>query len=240
MSERVDFGFADVAAKDKPAMVGRVFSAVAPYYDRMNDILSGGAHRLWKNAAALMLDVRRGMRVLDLAGGSGDMSARLSPAVGDDGVVVTADINAAMLGAGARRRTQARAVQCDGERLPFSDRTFDRVIISFGLRNITHRARALGEIRRVLKTGGKYAVLEFSPVATLPRLHRRYLTTVLPFVGALAANDAASYRYLGESILRFPSPAQLSGMLRAAGFDDVRYLRFAAGAVALHYGRRGC
>ena len=238
MSQRVDFGFTDVAVKDKPAMVGKVFSTVAPYYDRMNNILSGGAHHLWKNAAALMLDVRPGMRVLDLAGGSGDMSARILPAVGDRGEVVIADINAAMLAARHHHLATARAVQCDGESLPFPARSFDRVVISFGLRNITRREYALAEICRVLKTGGKYAILEFTPVSAFPRLHRWYLTKALPLAGRLAAQDADSYRYLGESILRFPSPAALSAMLCDAGLGDARHLNFAAGAVALHYGSR--
>lgn len=219
-------------------MVGQVFSTVAPYYDRMNTILSGGAHHLWKNAAALMLDVRHNMKVLDIAGGSGDMSSRVLPDVGAGGDVVIADINAAMLAAGRRRLAAARAVQCDGENLPFADRMFDRVIISFGLRNITRRERALAEIRRVLKTGGKYVILEFSPNAYFPRLHRWYLTKVLPLAGTVAARDADSYRYLGESILRFPSPSTLSAMLQDAGLGGARHLNFAAGAVALHYGCR--
>ena len=235
-----DFGFADVPAAEKSALVGRLFSAVSPYYARMNDLMSLGAHRLWKTAACAMLDARPGMRVLDIAAGGGDMSERLRRDAGDD-KVVGADINLAMLrgGGGGRGGGQTQTlVQCDAEKLPFPARAFDRVVIAFGLRNITDKPAALREIRRVLKFGGKYAVLEFSPTSAFPRTHRRYLTDILPLLGKVAANDAASYRYLGESILRFPPPAAVSNMLADAGLGGARCFMFAAGAVALHVGLR--
>lgn len=235
--QTTDFGFADVPVTEKTARVGQLFSAVSPYYDRMNDVLSGGAHRLWKNTAALMLDVHPGMRVLDLACGSGDMSARLRPLVGDNGAVVSADININMLRAG-RKRNSPLLIQCNAESLPFPSRSFDRVIIAFGLRNITDKQTTLREIHRVLKFGGKAAVLEFTPIAVFRRSHHCYLTKILPFIGKIAANDADSYRYLGESILRFPPPAMLTDMLSAAGLHEARCLKFAAGAVALHIGQK--
>lgn len=238
MKPLVDFGAADVAAADKGKLVGKVFSAVSPYYDRMNDLMSLGMHRRWKDAAAFLADVHAGMRVLDLATGSGDMAARLAKRVGKRGLVVGGDINADMLTHAKRRLPAVATVQCDGEALPFPDRSFDRVIIAFGLRNITDRAQALAEMRRVLKTGGGAFILEFSPAAACPSLYRRYLTAGLPLLGKLAANDADSYRYLGESILRFPSPEALTAMLQDAGFGAIRCLKFAAGAVALHSGRR--
>ena len=234
---QADFGFADIPAAEKTRRVGEVFSAVAPYYDRMNDILSAGLHRCWKSAAAEMLGVRAGMRVLDLASGSGDMAVRLAKRCGAGGIVLS-DINPAMLAAARRRLPDAAAVLANGEQLPFAARSFDRIVIAFGLRNVTHRRRLLGEMHRVLATGGRYGILEFSPRAHFPRAHRAYLTRALPQLGRLAAGDAASYRYLGESILRFPAPAQLAELLAAAGLPDARVHTFAAGAVCLHHGWR--
>lgn len=235
--ERADFGFSDIPAAEKTRRVGEVFSAVAPYYDRMNDLLSAGLHRGWKTAAAEMLAVRAGMRVLDIASGSGDMAVRLARSSGAGGITLT-DINPAMLAGARRRLPAAAAVLANGEHLPFAARSFDRVVIAFGLRNVTHRARLLREMHRVLRNGGRYGILEFSPHGHFPRLQRGYLTRGLPLLGALAAGDAASYRYLGESILRFPPPAQLTAMLAAAGLPDARVHRFAAGAVCLHHGWR--
>ena len=232
---RVDFGFNDVLPTEKAERVGEVFSHVAPYYDRMNDIMSFGMHRLWKRLAVLMLDVKTGMRALDIAAGSGDISKRLAANTGTAGSVVAADINLNMLRSGTHT---AHRLCCDGEALPFARRSFDRVIIAFGLRNITRRDRCLSEIRRVLKPGGKYAILEFSPTARFGRLYRCYLIKGLPRLGKFAAGDKASYRYLGESILRFPPPAALTAMLNDAGLPNARVLQFAAGAVTLHVGRR--
>lgn len=243
MSGKVDFGFSDIPAGEKTRRVGEVFSAVAPYYDRMNDILSGGLHRWWKNAAAALLGVTPDMRVLDLASGSGDMAARLAgggagAGGGGGGRLVLADINPAMLAAARRRLPAAAALLANGEQLPFAARSFDRVIIAFGLRNVTRREALLAEIHRVLKTGGKYGILEFSPRGHFPQMQRWYLTRALPALGAAAADDAASYRYLGESILRFPAPERLTAMLADAGLPGARVNKFAAGAVCLHHGRR--
>ena len=239
MTNKVDFGFSDIPAGEKTRRVGEVFSAVAPYYDRMNDLMSGGMHRWWKTAAATLLGVSPAMRVLDLAAGSGDMAARLAAAQGGGGGnIVLADINPAMLAAARRRLPDAAALVANGEQLPFADRCFDRVVIAFGLRNVTHREALLREMHRVLRTGGKYGILEFSPHGHFPPLQRWYLTRALPLMGRVAAGDAASYRYLGESILRFPPPQELSAMLAAAGLPGARINTFAAGAVCLHHGQR--
>ena len=234
----VDFGFAEVTAEEKTRRVGQVFSDVAPYYDRMNDLMSAGAHRWWKRMGVFLLDLREGMRVLDLATGSGDLGALIRPRIGREGALVLADVNAEMLARAARRLPGAASVQCDGECLPFPDESFDRVVMAFGLRNVTRRDRALREICRVLRRGGRYGILEFSPTALFPRLHRLYLTRVLPTLGRVAADDAESYRYLGESILRFPDSQGMRGALASAGLADVRQFRFAAGAVVFHHGQR--
>lgn len=237
MSRTVDFGFTEVSPAQKTRRVGEVFTAVAPYYDLMNDLMSAGMHRIWKSTAARLLDAAPHMRVLDIAAGSGDMAVRLASAAGAQNIVLT-DINPAMLAAGRARLPAAAAVIADGEQLPFADRSFDRAVIAFGLRNVTDRPRLLRELHRVLKTGGKYGILEFSPAGRFPRLQKCYLTRALPLLGAAAAADAASYRYLGESILRFPPPAAVTAMLQDAGLAPPRLHRFAAGAVCLHLGRR--
>ena len=233
----VDFGFNDVPAAEKSQRVKDVFTAVSSYYDRMNDLMSGGLQRCWKNAAATLLDVGGDMHVLDLACGSGDMAQRLTPLTSKANGVVLADINAAMLATARQKLPAAPAVRADGESLPFAEHSFDRVMIAFGLRNVTHRQRLLCEVHRVLKTGGKYGILEFSPAGHFPRLQQLYLIRALPFLGMLAASDADSYRYLGESILRFPSPQQLTEMLAAAGLPGACIHKFAGGIVCLH---RGC
>ncbi|MDM5148148.1 class I SAM-dependent methyltransferase [Candidatus Persebacteraceae bacterium Df01] len=241
-NDTADFGFSDVAADRKAALVGSVFSQVAPYYDRMNDVMSLGLHRLWKNAAVAVAAVRPGMKVLDLACGSGDLAARLLPQVAPHGKVTLADINANML-AGARARLRghldARYTRCNGESLPFSSCSFDRVLIGFGLRNVTQRETALAEMYRVLRPGGLCLIMEFSPPqGILAPLQRHYLTAILPRLGKRIANDTDSYRYLGESILRFPDRHRLSSMMEVVGFSRVQWLNVAAGAVMLHYGRR--
>lgn len=237
MNDAVDFGFSDIPAAEKTRRVGEVFAAVAPYYDRMNTLMSGGLHHCWKAAAAALLDVRAGMRVLDLACGSGDMAQRLAARTAPRNIIL-ADISPAMLAAARRRLPQAAALLANGEQLPLASASVDRAVIAFGLRNATHRQRLLREMRRVLKIGGRYGILEFSPAGHFPRLQRLYLTRVLPALGQAAASDRASYRYLGESILRFPGPARLAEMLAAAGLGAPRLNRFAAGGVCLHHGWR--
>ena len=242
----VDFGFADVSPAEKRRRVGDVFARVAPYYDRMNDAMSLGAHRLWKQTTAAIVAARPGMRVLDLAGGSGDMARLIARDIAPGGAVVLADISAPMLDAAKakQRGTQSASVlsaQCDAEALPFSDRAFDRVVVAFGLRNIANRSRALSEMRRVLKIGGGAFVLEFSPPqgdSLSARARRLYLEKALPAIGSAVARDSESYRYLAESILRFPNPPALAGMMRDAGFADPDWLAFAGGTVCLHRGRR--
>ena len=232
-----DFGFAEVDAGAKAEMVGGVFSRVAPYYDRMNDLMSAGMHRVWKSVAVARGDLRPGLRVLDLACGGGDIAARALPRISPGGEIAMADINAKML-AHARRRMRnsaARFVQCNGESLPFAEYSFDRVFIAFGLRNITNRERALAEMRRVLRPGGMCIVLEFSPPdGMFANLRRRYLTSVLPKMGKFCFGDEESYRYLAESVLRFPHSDSLLRMMQTAGFARAEYDDVAAGVVFAH------
>lgn len=239
---KADFGFADVATGDKAALVGGVFARVAPYYDRMNDLMSGGAHRVWKSAAVLFGELRPGMHVLDLACGSGDMAARILPQVTPGGQVALADRSAPMLRSAHKRlggRAETRFALCDGESLPFADCSFDRVFIAFGLRNITRRELALSEMRRVLRPGGMCIVLEFSPPrGVLAQCKRQGLLSVLPRIGRYCFNDEDNYRYLGESIVRFPPPEQVSGMMTQAGFARVQHADLAAGIVTAHRARR--
>ena len=239
-SAAADFGFADVRENAKSALVGGVFSRVAPYYDRMNDVMSGGMHRAWKSAAVACGGLRPGMRVLDLACGGGDITARVLPRISPGGSVVLADANAEML-ALARRRFANDAVRffrCDAESLPFADYAFDRVFVAFGLRNFTRRDKALREMHRVLRPGGMSIVLEFTPPEGIfAPLQKRYLLSVLPRMGECFFGDAESYRYLGESILRFPSRRALSQMMECAGFARVECAS-PAGVVAMHRARR--
>lgn len=238
------FGFERVPAADKRALVRGVFDAVAARYDLMNDLMSGGLHRLWKRYAVSLLDVRPGQEVLDLAGGTADL-ARLIAARGDGRIhVCCSDINARMLERGRDRSIDCGQadgidyVQADAERLPFVANGFDRVIIGFGLRNVTRKAVALGEMVRVLKPGGRAVVLEFSAVRgpLLARLYDAYSFKVLPRLGALVARDADSYRYLAESIRVHPDQEALKAMMESAGFDAVRYYNLLSGVVALHVG----
>jgi demethylmenaquinone methyltransferase/2-methoxy-6-polyprenyl-1,4-benzoquinol methylase len=219
-----------------------VFDSVAGKYDLMNDLLSAGMHRLWKRFAVNATGVRAGMRVLDVAGGTGDIARLFADRVGTSGEVVLTDINHAMLVAGRDRLINAGrrvpAVQCDAERLPFASARFDCVSIAFGLRNVTHKEAALAEMRRVLKPGGVAAVLEFSKVwAPLAPAYDWYSFNVMPRVGQLVAGDAASYRYLAESIRMHPDQATLAAMMERAGFEQVQVHNLAAGVVALHLGR---
>ena len=244
--DTADFGFEDIPVKDKVRRVRGVFDSVADRYDLMNDLMSGGAHRLWKQFTLSLTGLKSGGRALDIAGGTGDLAAGLARQVGRSGLVVLADINARMLEQG-RDRLIDRALtaapvyaQADAERLPFADSTFDCVTIGFGLRNVTDKAAALASMRRVLKPGGQLMVLEFStPVMPiLSRLYDAYSFNVLPWLGRVVAGDADSYRYLAESIRRHPDQQTLLEMMRTAGLQECRYHNLMGGVVALHRGYR--
>ena len=240
------FGFREVPRDEKQKLVGRVFTSVAAKYDLMNDLMSFGVHRIWKRWFAATSGVRNGDRVLDLAGGTGDIAALLLPQVGADGSVVLGDINAAMLQHGRDRLLDRGFVrnldyaQVNAEALPFADRSFDAVTIAFGLRNVTDKARALGEMFRVLKPGGRVLILEFSAVRQewLKPLYDFHSFRVLPRLGQLIANDAESYRYLAESIRRHPDQETLKAMMETAGFARVDVRNLTAGIVAIHRGYR--
>lgn len=240
----VDFGFERVAPAAKAERVRSVFDSVATRYDLMNDLMSFGAHRLWKRFALAQTGLKPGMRALDLAGGTGDLARELARQVGDRGSVVLADINAAMLEQGRARLVDAGVagnvefVQADAERLPFADRSFDCVTIAFGLRNVTDKDAALAAMYRVLKPGGRALVLEFSTPVTpgLAPLYDLYSFKVLPALGRLVADDADSYRYLAESIRMHPDQTTLTAMMQRAGFDRVDHHNLAGGIVALHKG----
>ena len=243
MSERTHFGFEQVALDEKAHRVRGVFDSVAGRYDLMNDVMSAGLHRLWKRFAVNATGVRAGMRVLDLAGGTGDLARLFGDRVGPTGEVVLTDINGAMLGFGRDRLLDAGrivpVVQCDAEKLPFPAGHFDCVSIAFGLRNVTRKEAALAEMRRVLKPGGVAAVLEFSKVwQPLAPAYDWYSFNVLPRLGRIIAGDDASYRYLAESIRMHPDQATLAAMMEHAGFDRVQVHNLAAGVVALHLGYR--
>lgn len=236
-----DFGFERVAAADKARRVRGVFDSVAGKYDLMNDLMSGGLHRLWKAFAVAQSGVRAGQQVLDIAGGTGDLARAFAGRVGATGRVILTDINGAMLGVGRDRMIDGGqhipAAQCDAEKLPFPDAHFDLVSVAFGLRNMTRKEVALTEMRRVIRPGGRLLVLEFSHVAKpLAGLYDAYSFGVLPWLGQKVAGDGASYRYLAESIRRHPDQATLEAMIRAAGFDHADHFNLAAGVVALHRG----
>ena len=238
------FGFRDVPVAEKKKLVGEVFSSVASKYDLMNDLMSMGVHRIWKRYFVGTSGVKRGDRVLDLAGGTGDIAALLQPRVGDEGEVVVGDINAAMLEVGRDRLTDRglvrglRYVQLNAEALPFPDRHFDLVTIAFGLRNVTDKLQALKEMRRVLKVGGRALVLEFSQVQPewFKPIYDFHSFKVLPALGELFAKDAASYKYLAESIRKHPGQEELQRMMSEAGFERVSYRNLNAGIVAIHSG----
>lgn len=242
----VDFGFRKVAPDEKTRLVGQVFSSVASNYDLMNDLMSFGIHRLWKRHFVAISGVRRGDRVLDLAGGTGDIAALMHERVGAEGEVVIGDINAEMLAVGRDRLTDRglinglRYVRLNAEALPFPDQYFNAVTIAFGLRNVTDKTAALREMRRVLKPGGKAMVLEFSALTEplLKPLYELHSFKILPRLGRLFANDADSYRYLAESIRKHPDQETLKQMLLDAGFDRADYRNLSAGIVAIHTGVR--
>jgi demethylmenaquinone methyltransferase / 2-methoxy-6-polyprenyl-1,4-benzoquinol methylase len=241
LTKETDFGFQKVPEDEKAKRVGGVFTSVAKSYDVMNDLMSLGLHRLWKRFTIDRSGVRAGDRVLDVAGGTGDLAREFARRVGDSGTVVLTDINGAMLGVGRDRLLDdgvvVPATQCDAERLPFPSDTFDCVTVAFGLRNMTHKDLALAEMRRVLRPGGRLLVLEFSRVwKPLAPLYDAYSFQVLPRLGQAVAGDADSYRYLAESIRVHPDQETLKAMMYDAGFDKVDYHNLAAGIVALHRG----
>ena len=243
MTKEVDFGFRKVAEEEKAQRVGEVFDRVAERYDLMNDLMSLGLHRVWKHFAISVARPRAGERVLDVASGSGDLAAALARRVGSQGEVWATDVNMKMLERGRDRLLDsgalAPAVQCDAERLPFRDAYFDCVTVGFGLRNMTHKDRALAEMARVLKPGGRLVVLEFSKVwAPLQGAYDVYSFKVLPWLGERVAGAAEPYRYLAESIRMHPDQAQLKAMMEAAGFAQVEVFNLAAGVVAVHRGIR--
>ena len=235
------FGFKTVAETEKAKKVADVFHSVASKYDLMNDVMSAGLHRGWKRFAVSVSGVGSGDKVLDIAGGSGDLSKLFAQKVGASGQVILTDINASMLGVGRDRMLDAGlnvpALQCDAEKLPFPDQYFDCVIVAFGLRNMTHKDRALAEMQRVLKVGGRLLVLEFSKVwQPLSRVYDAYSFKLLPLMGKLLAKDAESYQYLAESIRMHPDQETLKQMMIDAGLSKVDYYNLAAGVVALHKG----
>ncbi len=238
------FGYRTVDKQKKVGLVGQVFSSVAQKYDIMNDLMSLGIHRLWKRFTIEISSARPGHRILDLAGGTGDLAIRFSRIVGDSGEVVLADINEAMLKVGRDRLLDAgcahntRIVQVNAEALPFADNTFNCITIAFGLRNVTDKDAALRSMLRVLKPGGRLLVLEFSkPVSeTLAQLYDTYSFSVLPALGKAIANDSESYVYLAESIRMHPDQEALRDMLQAAGFERCDYLNMTGGIVAVHRG----
>lgn len=235
------FGFKTVAEAEKAKKVAEVFHSVASKYDLMNDVMSAGLHRGWKRFAVSVSGVKAGDKVLDIAGGSGDLSKLFAQKVGVDGQVILTDINASMLRVGRDRMLDAGlnvpALQCDAEKLPFPDQHFDCVIVAFGLRNMTHKDKALAEMQRVLKVGGRLLVLEFSKVwQPLSKVYDVYSFKLLPLMGKLLAKDADSYQYLAESIRMHPDQETLKQMMIDAGLSHVDYYNLAAGVVALHKG----
>jgi demethylmenaquinone methyltransferase/2-methoxy-6-polyprenyl-1,4-benzoquinol methylase len=244
--ETTHFGFRDVPVAEKQKLVGQVFSSVARQYDLMNDLMSLGIHRLWKRHFVATSGVRRGDRVLDLAGGTGDIAALLHERVGETGSIVLGDINADMLGVGRNRLTDRglvrglEYVQLNAEALPFPDGSFDLVTIAFGLRNVTDKQQALNEMRRVLKPGGRALVLEFSQVRPewFRPVYDFHSFQVLPRLGRLFARDEDSYRYLAESIRKHPPQEELKAMMEAAGLVRCSYRNLSAGICAIHSGYR--
>ena len=238
------FGFTTVKTNEKEKLVRGVFDSVADRYDLMNDLMSAGIHRLWKRFTIELSAVRPGQTVLDIAGGTGDLSARFSKLVGVEGKVILADINASMLQVGRDKLLDAGAfgnlhmVQCDAQYLPFPDNSVDCITIAFGLRNVTDKALALRSMERILKPGGRLLILEFSKPTSplLEKIYDTYSFRILPMMGRLVANDEESYRYLAESIRKHPDQETLMAMMEDAGFVDCQYHNMTGGIVAVHRG----
>lgn len=248
MSEKktTHFGFQEVPVEEKAGRVADVFHSVAAKYDLMNDLMSGGIHRLWKRFTIELSGVRRGHKVLDIAGGTGDLSYKFSKLVGPEGLVVLADINESMLRVGRDRLTDRGVAgnlvvsQADAQYLPFPDNTFDCITIAFGLRNVTDKDLALRSMLRVLKPGGRLLVLEFSKPQSelLTKAYDTYSFKLLPFMGKLVTNDADSYAYLAESIRMHPDQETLKTMMVDAGFANCEFHNMTGGIVALHKGTK--
>src|SRR5690625_4353025 len=237
------FGYETVNVNEKASRVAQVFHSVAQRYDLMNDLMSAGMHRAWKAFTIARANVQPGMRVLDIAGGTGDLARAFARRAGKSGEVWLTDINPSMLNVGRNRLIDSGLVVpvavCDAEKLPFSNGYFDRVSVAFGLRNMTNKDKALSEMRRVLKPGGKLLVLEFSHIAKpLAPAYDWYSFNILPWLGRKIANDEDSYRYLAESIRMHPDQETLAEMMREVGFERVQYFNLTAGVVALHEGVR--
>lgn len=241
MNKTTHFGFTDVPEEQKVHKVAEVFHSVAGKYDVMNDLMSAGLHRLWKAFTIAQAGIRPGFKVLDIAGGTGDLARAFAKKAGASGEVWLTDINESMLRVGRDRLTNdgllLPTMLCDAEKLPFPDNYFDRVSVAFGLRNMTHKEQALAEMCRVLKPMGKLLVLEFSKVAKpLEKIYDWYSFKVLPRLGSLVAGDDASYRYLAESIRMHPDQATLKALMQQAGFGHVDCHNLTGGVVALHVG----
>ena len=240
------FGYETVAKEEKAAKVAEVFHSVAGKYDVMNDLMSFGVHRLWKRYTIERAAAREGQKILDIAGGTGDLTAKFSKIVGPKGQVTLADINDSMIKVGRAKLVDSGVVgnvdfvQANAECLPFPDNHFDRITIAFGLRNVTEKEKALQSRYRILKPGGKLLVLEFSKPALplLSKVYDIYSFSLLPAMGKVVANDSESYKYLAESIRMHPDQETLKGMMSEAGFDDVEYTNLTGGVVALHIGKK--
>ncbi len=242
-STTTHFGFSEVDESEKARRVAGVFDSVASKYDVMNDAMSAGLHRLWKAFAVREANVRAGMKVLDIAGGTGDLASAFAEHAGETGEVWLTDINAAMLAEGRDRLLDRGQMiplaQCDAERLPFASGHFDVATVAFGLRNMTHKDAALAEMQRVLKPGGRLLVLEFSRVwQPIAPIYDAYSFNVLPWLGGKIAKDAESYRYLAESVRVHPPQDELAKMMEHAGFDNVQWFNLTAGVCALHVGTK--
>lgn len=244
MNEKTHFGFKEVNIEDKVHKVGEVFRSVASNYDRMNDAMSFGLHRLWKTTAINLSRARAGQQVLDLAAGTGDLTRRLSQRVGSTGKVISSDINPAMLAEGRKKLLDAGVfnniefVEANAEALPFDANQFDLITMGFGLRNVTDKEQALREMVRVLKPGGQAIILEFSKPAYewLQKIYDTYSFKVIPKIGEILAKDRESYQYLVESIRMHPDQETLKSMMSSAGFDQVDYFNLTGGIVAIHRG----